>query len=90
MKKEHIPRYSVMPFEHRNEPIASKATYNRRILRYFGIAFTLLLGSLTTGILGYKYIVGVAGWDDAFLNASMILTGMSPLIDDKIVMTTSE
>jgi hypothetical protein len=88
MKKEHIPRHSTMPFEHKNEPIASKATYNRRILRYFWIAFTLLLGSLAVGMLGYKFIVGVAGWDDAFLNASMILTGMGPLIDDKLVMTT--
>jgi hypothetical protein len=89
MKKEQIPRHSTMPFEHKNEPIASKATYNRRILRCFCTSFALLSGSLTMGMLGYKYIVGVAGWDDAFLNASMILTGMGPLVDDKIVMTTA-
>jgi hypothetical protein len=89
MKKGKIPRHSTMPFEHKNEPIASEATYNRRLLRYFWTSFALLVGSLAVGMLGYKYIVGVAGWDDAFLNASMILTGMGPLIDDKIVMTTA-
>jgi hypothetical protein len=40
-------------------------------------------------MLGYKYIVGVAGWDDAFLNASMILTGMGPVIADPAALTTA-
>ena len=89
MKKKSIPRHSSMPFEHKNEPIASTATYQRRIMGYFWISFSLLIGSLGMGMLGYKFIVGVAGWDDAFLNASMILTGMGPLIDDKLVMTSA-
>jgi hypothetical protein len=80
MKKKSIPRHSTMPFEHKNEPIASTATYQRRIMRYFWISFSLLVGSLAMGMLGYKYIVGAEGWDDAFLNASMILTGMGPII----------
>ena len=80
MKKESIPRHSTMPFEHKNEPIASTTTYQRRIMRYFWISFSLLVGSLAIGMLGYKYIVGVTGWDDAFLNASMILTGMGPMV----------
>ena len=87
MKKQEKEDASTMPFEHKNEPVASPRTYRRRLLRYFWTAFGLLMGSLAMGMLGYKYIVGVAGWDDAFLNASMILTGMGPIIDDKIVMT---
>jgi hypothetical protein len=86
MKKKSILRHSTMPFEHKNEPIASTATYQKRIMRYFWISFSLLVGSLAMGMLGYKYIVGVAGWDDAFLNASMILTGMGPIIDKKLDM----
>jgi hypothetical protein len=89
MKKERIPRHSTMPFEHTTEPIASKSTYNRRIIRYFWIAFGLLSGSLFAGMLGYKYIVGVAGWDDAFLNASMILTGMGPMIDSNLTLSSA-
>jgi hypothetical protein len=80
MKNRHIPRHSTMPFEHKNEPIASTATYQRRIMRYFWISFSLLVGSLAMGMLGYKYIAHVEGWDDAFLNASMILTGMGPIM----------
>jgi hypothetical protein len=89
MKEKRIPRHSTMPFEHTTEPIASTRTYQKRIMRYFWIAFSLLTGSLFAGMLGYKYIVGVAGWDDAFLNASMILTGMGPMIDPTITLTTA-
>ena len=89
MKKYATLRHSTMPFEHKNEPLASPQTYRRRLFRYFWTAFALLMGSLAMGMLGYKYIVGVTGWDDAFLNASMILTGMGPLIDDKIVMSSA-
>ena len=87
MKKQEKRDDSTMPFEHKNEPVASPRTYRRRLIRYFWSAFSLLMGSLAMGMLGYKYIVNVTGWDDAFLNASMILTGMGPIIDDKIVMT---
>jgi hypothetical protein len=34
--------------------------------------------SLTLGACGYHWLGGI-GWLDAFLNASMILTGMGPL-----------
>ncbi len=89
MKKDPISEHFTMPFEHKNEPIASKRTYNRRIMRYFWMSFTLLIGSLGVGMLGYKFIVGVGGWDDAFLNASMILTGMGPMIDPNLQLSTA-
>ncbi len=89
MKKQKKTDDSTMPFEHKNEPVASQQTYQRRLMRYFWISFSLLLGSLAMGMMGYKYIVHVAGWDDAFLNASMILTGMGPVIDDKIEVKTA-
>ena len=86
MKKREKTDDSTMPFEHKNEPVASPRTYRRRLLRYFWMAFGLLMGSLAMGMLGYKYIVHVKGWDDAFLNASMILTGMGPIIDEHLDM----
>lgn len=89
MKKQEKNASSTMPFEHKNEPLASPRTYRRRLMRYFWTASALLMGSLAMGMLGYKYIVGVAGWDDAFLNASMILTGMGPIIDEKLPMSSA-
>jgi hypothetical protein len=42
------------------------------------IALGLLIVSLGFGILGYHYY-GKLPWLDAFLNASMILSGMGPV-----------
>jgi hypothetical protein len=42
----------------------------------FGLAF--LAVSLGIGAVGYHALAGL-GWVDAFLNASMILTGMGPV-----------
>lgn len=44
----------------------------------FSIA--LLIFSLAVGIAGYHYLTHMA-WDDSFLNAAMILTGMGPVHD---------
>ncbi|MEO8432108.1 MAG: hypothetical protein ABI592_11415 [Acidobacteriota bacterium] len=40
----------------------------------------MIIVSLLMGMLGYRYI-GEQKWPDAFLNASMILSGMGPLGD---------
>jgi len=47
-------------------------------MRYamFGVAFIAL--ALALGMVGY-HMIGGLGWVDAFLNASMILTGMGPV-----------
>ena len=43
--------------------------------------------SLFIGILGYKFSVPEFDWYDALLNASMILSGMGPVIDAKIILS---
>lgn len=60
----------------------------REFIRRLGWSLTaggvLLVFSLTIGIIGYHELGGLA-WIDAFLDASMILSGMgpiSPLHDD--------
>lgn len=74
-----------MKFEHRREPIASVQTYQARLLKYFLIAFGLLIFSLLIGTVGYWYFgqqnvkTDKPSWIDAFLCASMILTGMGPI-----------
>ena len=67
-----------MGFERYSKPLASKAIYRKRVLRYAGFAAELLGISLGFGVIGYHFINGL-GWIDSILNASMILTGMGPV-----------
>jgi hypothetical protein len=42
------------------------------------VAFVILSVSLGIGMLGYRQFAGLS-WIDAFLNASMLLSGMGPM-----------
>ncbi len=48
------------------------------MLKSIGAAICLVAASLLVGMLGYHGFEGLA-WIDAFLNASMILSGMGPV-----------
>lgn len=65
-------------FEHRSKPLIPKQDFVKRQLRFFLYALILLGFSLGIGMVGYKWCTGMP-WMDAFLNASMILTGMGPI-----------
>lgn len=67
-----------MKFEHHREPVATRATFVRRMMRFSFYAMSFLTVSLLFGIWGYHYICELT-WMDALLNASMILTGMGPV-----------
>lgn len=85
MKNRNIIRSSVMNFEHKKEPLASDARYRERLFKYFLISASLLAVSLLIGTVGYWYFgqqnikTDKPSWIDAFLCASMILTGMGPI-----------
>src|SRR6267143_5520058 len=49
-----------------------------RMARAIGFASAILVMALTIGTVGYRFAAGFS-WLDAFLNASMILTGMGPV-----------
>jgi hypothetical protein len=73
-----------MKLEHKNAPIASPEKYRQRLLKFGLLGFMLLSFSLFLGTVGYLHF-GLknnngsnATWADAFLCASMILTGMGP------------
>ena len=68
----------VHRFEHRNQPLASRRLYYRRVGRYLALSMAIILGSLAIGILGYHLTEGFS-WLDSLLNASMILGGMGPV-----------
>lgn len=65
-------------FEHHRQPLASQRAFLQRVLRYLGLSFGIIAGSLAIGVLGYHFTEGLP-WLDALLNASMILGGMGPV-----------
>lgn len=67
-----------MVFEHRSEPLLSRAAFARRFLRHTAIAGGVVCGSLAMGAIGYHTTAGL-DWVDALLDAAMILTGMGPV-----------
>lgn len=67
-----------MFFESHTQPIATRAEFIRRMVRYSLATAGVILFSLGIGILGYHYLESLS-WIDALLNASMILGGMGPV-----------
>lgn len=67
-------------YEHKTEPLASKTVFYTRILRNLTVAFLLLSVCLLIGVLGYHFTDGIP-WIDALHNASMILSGMGPVVE---------
>ena len=64
-------------FEHRSQPLLSRAAFLRRQAYFFLYSMLILGVSLGIGMLGYHYFSHLNGID-AFFNATMILTGMGP------------
>ncbi|MBC7826701.1 MAG: hypothetical protein H7122_03060 [Chitinophagaceae bacterium] len=67
-------------FEHKKQPLLPVKAFYKRSLWYLFISFVILFTCLLIGIAGYHFIAD-AKWLDAFHNASMILSGMGPVID---------
>ena len=67
-------------YEHRKQKLAPMSTFYQRVLKHIIIAFAILGFCLLIGILGY-HITAKANWLDSLHNASMILSGMGPVIE---------
>jgi hypothetical protein len=65
-------------FEHHTQPLLPRGQFYRRLARSFTVGMLLIVASLALGMVGYHQF-GQLGWTDAFLNASMILSGMGPV-----------
>jgi hypothetical protein len=61
------------------KPLAPPAVFLRRLLVSTSVGLALVAASLAVGMVGYHGCEGLP-WLDAFLNASMILSGMGPLM----------
>jgi hypothetical protein len=67
-----------MPLEHHKTPLLPRRDFFHRQARYAGFAMLILVFSAGIGTMGYHFLGGLV-WLDAFLNASMILSGMGPV-----------
>jgi hypothetical protein len=67
-------------FERYHQRLLPRRAFASRVFRYVAFDLALLAISLGLGTLGYHLCAGFV-WIDAFLNASMILTGMGPVGD---------
>ena len=65
-------------FEHRTEKLLPRREFVHRLGWSISAGFGLILFSLSIGMLGYHYLAALS-WIDAFVDASMILSGMGPL-----------
>lgn len=69
-------------YEKRTDALASQSVYIKRLVWNLALSLLLLACCLAIGTIGYKYLAP-ADWIDALHNASMILSGMGPVIEIK-------
>jgi hypothetical protein len=67
--------------------LAPVKIYYRRLWKNVFFGFSIMLISLFIGTMGYKFSIPEMDWYDSFLNASMILSGMGPIIDPSIKLS---
>lgn len=71
------PHFTTV-FESRKQQLLSFPKFIRRIIGCLSLTASILAVALLLGMTGYHFIAGF-GWVDAFLESSMILTGMGPV-----------
>ena len=67
-------------YEHKKQQLAPMSTFYQRVLKSILFAFLILGICLLLGIAGYHYTADVS-WLDSLHNASMILSGMGPVVE---------
>lgn len=67
-----------LTLEHFSDPLSSQLKFLLRFARNFLAAIAVIVVSLLLGMMGYRHY-GKMSWSDAYLNASMILSGMGPV-----------
>lgn len=65
-------------YEHRREPLLDRRAFVARLAAHGGAALSVIVFALLLGMTGYRFAEGMS-WLDAFVNASMILSGMGPV-----------
>jgi hypothetical protein len=65
-------------YERRTHHLLPWRVFLRRAARHLAVALALIGVAVAVGTIGYHTLARL-GWLDAFLNASMILSGMGPV-----------
>jgi hypothetical protein len=73
--------------EHKKQKLAPVKVYYQRLWKNAVYGFTIMFLCLLIGVLGYKFTIPELDWYDSLLNASMILSGMGPMIPPEIMLT---
>ena len=68
-----------MLYERYDKPPLTRRAFLQRMLRHLGAGGLLVLFSLAIGMLGFERFQGMP-WPDAFMNASLFLGGLGPLV----------
>lgn len=71
-------------YEHKKQQVVPMKTFYQRVLRNLLIALLVMGVCLLIGLLGYHYTAHIE-WLDALHNASMILSGMGPVVEIKSI-----
>jgi TRAP-type C4-dicarboxylate transport system permease small subunit len=71
----------------KKQKLPSKDVFYSRLWKNAVVGILIMTFCLSIGILGYKFTIPEMDWYDSLLNASMILSGMGPMIDPNIVLT---
>lgn len=74
-------------YENKKQPLAPTTIFYQRIRYNVFLASLIIILSLSIGVFGYKWTVPEFDWYDSLLNASMILSGMGPVLDSNINLT---
>ena len=67
--------------------MAPKKVFYKRLWYNAIFGSSIMSACLAIGIVGYKLTIPQFDWYDSLLNASMILSGMGPVIDANIVLS---
>ncbi len=73
--------------EHKKQKLAPVKIYYQRLWRNVLFGIGIMFICLMIGVIGYKLSIPEFDWYDSLLNASMILSGMGPIIDNAIKLT---
>ena len=77
-KRSRKSASSWFVYERRQDQLAPRSIFIKRIIATLVVALVLIAVALTIGIAGYHFIAGF-NWIDSLLEASMILGGMGPV-----------
>jgi hypothetical protein len=81
-----MPATKLFLYEHKTQPLLPLREFYKRVLRNVLIAVFVLVICLLIGTVGYHHwsipnAKPPVSWLDAFHNASMILSGMGPVLE---------